>query len=54
MMELSTAQILSGKIVALLFFEPSTRTFSSNAAAIKRLGGQTIEHQNPMQNSSVV
>ena len=47
-------KILSGKIIALLFFEPSTRTFSSNAAAIKRLGGQTIEHQNPMQNSSVV
>jgi len=38
----------------LLFFEPSTRTFSSNCAAVKRLGGQTIEHQNPTQNSSVV
>ncbi|MEK7597251.1 MAG: aspartate carbamoyltransferase [Patescibacteria group bacterium] len=47
-------KILQGKIVALLFFEPSTRTFSSNSAAVKRLGGQTIEHQNPMQNSSVV
>jgi aspartate carbamoyltransferase len=47
-------KILSGKIVALLFFEPSTRTFSSNSSAVKRLGGQTIEHQNPMQNSSVV
>ena len=47
-------KILSGKIVALLFFEPSTRTFSSNSAAVKRLGGQTVEHQNPMQNSSVV
>jgi aspartate carbamoyltransferase len=46
--------ILRGKIAALLFFEPSTRTFSSNAAAMKRLGGQTIEHQNPLQNSSVV
>ncbi|HEX7542850.1 MAG TPA: aspartate carbamoyltransferase [Patescibacteria group bacterium] len=47
-------KILSGKIVALLFFEPSTRTFSSNSSAVKRLGGQTIEHQNPMHNSSVV
>lgn len=47
-------KILSGKIVALLFFEPSTRTFSSNSSAVKRLGGQTIEHQNPMQNSSVI
>jgi aspartate carbamoyltransferase len=41
-------------VVGLLFFEPSTRTFSSNCAAVKRLGGQTIEHQNPTQNSSVV
>lgn len=47
-------KLLSGKVIALLFFEPSTRTFSSNSAAIKRLGGGTIEHQNPMQNSSVV
>ena len=47
-------KILSGKVVGLLFFEPSTRTFSSNSAAVKRLGGQTVEHQNPMQNSSVV
>src|SRR3972149_11285817 len=47
-------KILSGKVVGLLFFEPSTRTFSSNSAAGKRLGGQTVEHQNPMQNSSVV
>ena len=47
-------KILPGKVVALLFFEPSTRTFSSNSSAVKRLGGQTIEHQNPMQNSSVI
>jgi len=47
-------KILSGKVVALLFFEPSTRTFSSNCAAVKRLGGATIEHQNPMQTSSVI
>lgn len=47
-------KILSGKVVGLLFFESSTRTFSSNSAAVKRLGGQTVEHQNPMLNSSVV
>jgi len=47
-------KILSGKVIALLFFEPSTRTFSSHSAAAKRLGAQTIEHQNPMQTSSVV
>ncbi len=45
---------LKGKVAGLLFFEPSTRTFSSNAAAFKRLGGQTIDHQNPMVTSSAV
>src|SRR3989338_6561659 len=37
-----------------MFFEPSTRTFSSNSAAVKRLGGQTVEYQNPLETSSVV
>lgn len=45
---------LPGKVVGLLFFEPSTRTFSSNSSAAKRLGAATIEHQNPSTNSSVV
>lgn len=45
--------VLKGKIISLLFFEPSTRTFSSHAAAAKRLGAQTIDHQNPTQTSSV-
>lgn len=44
--------LLKGKIVTLLFFEPSSRTFSSFAAAAKKLGSQTIEFQNPMQTSS--
>src|SRR6202051_4705101 len=39
--------LLAGQIISLLFFEPSSRTFSSFAAAVKRLGGQTIEVQNP-------
>ncbi len=47
-------KILTGKIIALLFFEPSTRTFSSHSAAVQRLGGGTIDHQNPMQTSSVI
>ncbi len=34
--------ILSGKILANLFFEPSTRTRLSFEAAMKRLGGQVI------------
>src|ERR1035437_9794425 len=46
-------QTLQGKMVTLLFFEPSSRTFGSFSSAIKRLGGQTIEYQNPTQVSSV-
>jgi aspartate carbamoyltransferase catalytic subunit len=45
--------LLAGKIVSLLFFEPSSRTFSSFAAAVKRLGGQTIEIQDPQTVTSV-
>jgi len=33
---------LSGKLGALLFFEPSTRTFFSFDTAIKRLGGKSL------------
>ncbi len=40
-------ELLAGQIVALLFFEPSSRTFGSFAAAVKRLGGQTLDIQNP-------
>lgn len=40
--------------MTLLFFEPSSRTFSSFAAAVKKLGGMTIEYQNPLQTSSSV
>lgn len=46
--------ILKNKLISMLFFEPSSRTFSSFASAIKRLGGQTIEYQNPLQTSSSV
>lgn len=45
--------MLSGKIITLLFFEPSSRTFGSFASAVKRLGGQTIEVQDVGRNSSV-
>jgi aspartate carbamoyltransferase catalytic subunit len=41
------SSLLTGYLVALLFFEPSSRTFASFASAVKRLGGQTLEHQNP-------
>jgi aspartate carbamoyltransferase catalytic subunit len=46
--------ILKGKIITLLFYEPSSRTFSSFATAAKRLGAQTLEYQNPLQTSSSV
>lgn len=49
-----TRKILEGKLVTLLFFEPSSRTFSSFSAAVKKLGGMTLEYQNPMQTSSSV
>jgi len=48
------SHVLSGNIVTLLFYEPSSRTFGSFAAAIKQLGGQTIDILNPQQFSSVV
>lgn len=33
---------LEGKVVALAFFEPSTRTRLSFETAVKRLGGSTL------------
>ena len=47
------SSLLSGYVVSLLFFEPSSRTFASFASAVKRLGGETIEIQNPETVSSV-
>jgi aspartate carbamoyltransferase catalytic subunit len=47
------SHLLEGLLVGLLFFEPSSRTFNSFAAAVKRLGGQTITTQNPEAVSSV-
>lgn len=49
----TSSHLLAGMLVSLLFFEPSSRTFGSFAAAVKRLGGQTIEIQNPASVSSV-
>ncbi|KAK0946315.1 Carbamoyl-phosphate synthase [Friedmanniomyces endolithicus] len=34
--------ILKGRVLCLMFFEPSTRTSSSFDAAMKRLGGETV------------
>lgn len=45
-------EVCRGKIMATLFYEPSTRTQMSFQTAMLRLGGQTIGFDNPM-NSSV-
>ncbi len=42
---------LDGKILATLFFEPSTRTMLSFEAAMIRLGGRIIGFSNPKQSS---
>lgn len=47
------SDILKGNIVTLIFYEPSSRTFGSFGAAVKQLGGQTIDIQDPQHFSSV-
>lgn len=47
-----SADLLQGKVLANLFYEPSTRTSSSFMAAMQRLGGQVIPINN-VQYSSV-
>ncbi|MDY6765597.1 MAG: aspartate carbamoyltransferase [Halobacteria archaeon] len=41
--EIEPGDALSDKVLALLFFEPSTRTRMSFDTAMKRLGGRTID-----------
>ena len=48
------SKIIAGKIVVLLFYEPSSRTFGSFSTAVKQLGGQTVEITDPQHFSSVV
>ncbi len=43
----SKTNILDGKVLALAFFEPSTRTMFSFQTAMHRLGGSTLVFQNP-------
>jgi aspartate carbamoyltransferase len=44
---------LKNKLVTLLFYEPSSRTYGSFAAAVKNLGGNTIDVLDPKNFSSV-
>ena len=44
-------KILDGKVVATLFFEPSTRTRLSFETAVNRLGGRVIGFQDPNTSS---
>ncbi len=46
------ASLLKGKIVAMLFYEPSTRTRFSFESAAKRLGAETISTENAKEFSS--
>lgn len=46
------AETLKGKVVATLFFEPSTRTRLSFEAAVARLGGAVISTENAKEFSS--
>lgn len=43
--------VLRGKILAVLFFEPSTRTRLSFESAMRRLGGDVLGFAEPMQSS---
>ncbi|MEM2534297.1 MAG: aspartate carbamoyltransferase [Candidatus Nezhaarchaeales archaeon] len=47
----SKSDVLKGKVMALLFIEPSTRTRLSFEAAMKRLGGDVIGFEEPSMTS---
>ena len=45
-------RLLQGKLMASLFYEPSTRTRLSFESAMKRLGGDVVSTENARQFSS--
>jgi aspartate carbamoyltransferase catalytic subunit len=52
LLEGETRPLLAGRILATLFFEPSTRTRLSFESAMKRLGGSTIGFADPTVTSA--
>lgn len=50
----SSLDVLRGKVMAALFFEPSTRTRLSFESAMIRLGGQVISTENAREFSSAI
>src|SRR3990172_9223040 len=46
-----TSRSLEGKVLAVLFYEPSTRTRLGFESAMKRLGGSTVGFADPMGSS---
>ncbi len=52
-MESGGGDLLKGKVMASVFFEPSTRTRFSFEAAMQRLGGAVISNADMMSTSSI-
>jgi len=46
------SDLLRGKVLGLLFFEPSTRTRLSFASAMMKLGGEVLDFGEPQRSSS--
>ena len=44
--------LMAGKVLATLFFQPSTRTRFSTEVAMQRMGGTVLSESNPTSNSS--